>query len=68
MQPCSVEIYRNAQGREPFSEWLYSLKDAKARARIRNRIARIEESGTFGDCEPMGDSVFELRFFFYSIQ
>jgi putative addiction module killer protein len=64
MQPCSVEIYRNAQGREPFSEWLYSLKDVKPRARIRNRIARIEEFGAFGDSEPVGEGVFELRFFF----
>lgn len=60
----SVEIYRNAVGKEPFSEWLYALRDVKARARIRNRIARIEELGAFGDCEPVGEGIFELRFFF----
>ena len=60
----SVEIYRTPDGREPFMEWLRQLRDVKARARIRNRIARIEEFGAFGDSEPVGEGVFELRFFF----
>jgi putative addiction module killer protein len=59
-----LEIYQEPGGREPFSDWLYALRDVKARARIRNRLARIEELGAFGDCEPVGEGVFELRFFF----
>ena len=56
-------IYAEKNGREPFSEWLTSLKDRTFRARIRNRISRLE-LGHFGDCEPVGEGIFELRFFF----
>lgn len=61
----TVVIYANKRGHEPFSEWLSSLKDRTLRARVRNRISRLE-LGNFGDCEPVGEGVFELRFFFGS--
>jgi putative addiction module killer protein len=64
MAQYTLEIYQDPAGREPFSDWLYELRDVKARARIRNRLARIEELRAFGDCEPVGEGVFELRFFF----
>jgi putative addiction module killer protein len=59
----TVVIYADKKGQEPFSEWFYSLKDKTFKARIRNRIARLE-LGNFGDCEPVGEGIFELRFFF----
>jgi putative addiction module killer protein len=59
----TVVIYAEKNGREPFSEWLTPLKDRTFRARIRNRISRLE-LGHFGDCEPVGEGIFELRFFF----
>ena len=59
----TVVIYAEKNGREPFLEWLTSLKDRTFRARIRNRISRLE-LGHFGDCEPVGEGIFELRFFF----
>lgn len=61
----SVVIYANKKGYEPFSGWLNSLTDRMVRARIRNRISRLE-LGNFGDCEPVGEGVFELRLFFGS--
>ena len=64
MPQYTVEIYQDERGREPISEWLFALRDVKARARIRNRIARIAELGAFGDVEPVGEGVYELRFFF----
>jgi putative addiction module killer protein len=36
------------------------LNDAVARARIRARLARLM-AGNFGDSEPVGDGVLELR-------
>lgn len=45
-----------------FSDWLANLKDATARARIITRIQRIASSGNFGDVEPVGEGVSELRF------
>ena len=43
-----------------FAEWLYGLRDKKAKARI---VARIEAAklGNFGDSEPVGDGVSEMR-------
>ena len=40
--------------------WLSALRDRQAQAKVRIRIRRLE-SGAFGDCEPVGESVFELR-------
>ena len=52
--------YRRLDGQEPFSEWLDGLRDKSASARIRIRLRRIE-AGNFGDCEPVGEGVSELR-------
>ena len=45
---------------EIFDIWLSGLKDRMAKARIVQRI-RSAELGNFGDCKPVGDSVFEMR-------
>ena len=52
--------YRTASGAEPVSEWLDSLRDERAQAKVRIRIMRLA-AGTFGDAEPVGEGVFELR-------
>ena len=43
-----------------FDNWLSNLKDKIGRARIINRI-RAAEAGNFGDCEPVGEDVSEMR-------
>ncbi|SCC92295.1 conserved hypothetical protein [Thiomonas sp. X19] len=45
---------------EEFDAWLSDLKDRVGRARIAHRI-RSAEQGNFGDCEPVGEGVFEMR-------
>lgn len=55
--------YITSSGKVPFLEWLNSHKDSTTRLRIRRRIDRLE-LGNFGDCEPVGEGVFELRLFF----
>ena len=52
--------YQRADGSEPFTEWLASLRDKTGSARIRMRLRQIE-AGNFGDCEPVGEGVIELR-------
>ena len=37
-----------------------SLRDQRARARIRARIVRVR-LGNLGNCEPVGDGVLELK-------
>lgn len=44
-----------------FDKWLRKLKDRRAKAKILFRLQRIEEHGNFGDCEPIGQGLSELR-------
>ena len=37
------------------------MKDLRAKSKILFRIQKIENDGHFGDCEPVGDGVFELK-------
>ncbi|MBC7621727.1 MAG: type II toxin-antitoxin system RelE/ParE family toxin [Candidatus Saccharibacteria bacterium] len=55
-----LRIYADVLGKGPLTEWLDALKDIRARAQIRVRIARVE-AGNFGDCKPVRDGVQELR-------
>ena len=45
-----------------FEDWLDSVKDAKGKAAILARLDRAG-NGNFGDCEPVGDGVSEMRVF-----
>lgn len=45
---------------EEFDAWLADLKNKIAKARIAHRI-RSAEHGNFGDCEPVGEGVSEMR-------
>ncbi len=58
--PKELQIYVTEDGRAPFSEWLASLRDIKARAKIRVRVDRVG-LGNLGDCHGVGDGVQELR-------
>jgi putative addiction module killer protein len=54
--------YHDAAGRSPFRRWITSRRiDGTIRGRINARIRRIEEFGNYGDCEPVGDGVYELK-------
>ena len=56
-----VEVLLYRAGRStPFSDWLTSLKDARAVGKVRARLNRIR-LGNFGDCKYVGDGVQELR-------
>ena len=52
--------YQCDDQREPFTEWLNAMRDRVAQARIRIRLRQVQ-AGNFGDCEPVGDGVIELR-------
>lgn len=43
-----------------FDAWLKALRDPVGKARIIARI-RSAEAGNFGDCEPVGEGVSEMR-------
>jgi hypothetical protein len=52
--------YQREDGRIPFSERLHAVRDKDAQARIRVRLRRVH-AGNFGDSEPVGEGVVELR-------
>ncbi len=58
--PKEIRIYVAEDGRVPFSEWLASLRDLKARAKVRVRLDRVS-LGNLGDCHSVGEGVQELR-------
>ncbi len=60
-----LEIYQGPDGKEPFIEWLESIKDRKTRSRIITRLDRLEV-GNPGDHRHVGEGVFELRLQFGS--
>lgn len=61
--PKALVIYQNRAGKEPYTDWLSSLRDPATRRRIVRRILRVEQ-GHYGDAKPVGEGVHELRFFF----
>ncbi|MDE1901857.1 MAG: type II toxin-antitoxin system RelE/ParE family toxin [Alphaproteobacteria bacterium] len=62
-KPKQVLVYANRKGFEPFTDWLYGLRDVMGRKRILARVVRLEY-GDYGDCEPVGEGLSELRLFF----
>ncbi len=60
MPLIEVLRYRAAGGAEPFTEWLNSLPNKSAQAKIRVRLRRLE-AGNPGDVEPVGEGVSELK-------
>ena len=62
MKPGKVIVYQNESGKEPFTDWLNGLRDKRGRRAILKRIGRLEQ-GLYGDCEPVGEGVSELRLF-----
>jgi putative addiction module killer protein len=55
-----LRIYTDTSDRAPFADWLGALKDIRAQAIIRARLAKVQ-GGNFGDCKPLRDGVQELR-------
>lgn len=43
-----------------FDRWLRNLKDISAKVRIARRIEKAQQ-GHFGDCKPVGNSIYEMR-------
>ncbi|MEG4005523.1 type II toxin-antitoxin system RelE/ParE family toxin [Microcoleus sp. Pol11C1] len=60
VQPRDIQRYSTPDGKVPFSEWLDSLRDLKAKFKIERRLDRVG-TGNFGDYRSVGEGVYELR-------
>ena len=58
--PKVLKIFRTVNGKQPFIEWLTSLRDERAAARVKTRLARAR-LGNLGSTRPVGDGVQELK-------
>ncbi len=56
----TIQVYATDSGKEPFSDWLRSLKNLDAQALIFQRLQRIK-LGNFGDCKSVDEAVWEFR-------
>ena len=56
----SLRHYVAANGKRPFAEWLCSLSDRDAAARVQIRLERLR-LGNFGDARFLGKGLSELR-------
>ena len=55
-----IRDYVTQDGKDPFKDWIASLADRMARARLLARVQRMA-AGNFGDCKPLDGGVWELR-------
>ena len=55
-----VDAYRTSSGKEPFTEWLDSIRDKTTQSRIKKRMDRVED-GNIGDYRRLGTNLYELR-------
>jgi len=44
-----------------FDKWLKKLKDLRAKAKILFRIQKLVNDQHFGECEPVGDGISEMK-------
>ncbi|WP_017719049.1 type II toxin-antitoxin system RelE/ParE family toxin [Kamptonema formosum] len=59
-QPREIQRYIAQDGRVPFDEWFYSLRDASAQRKINARLRRAS-LGNLGDYRSVGEGVCEFR-------
>ena len=58
----TIISYKTQDNKEPFKDWLYSLKDKVSQKRILVRLKRVEQ-GNYGDHKRFS-GILELRFDF----
>jgi putative addiction module killer protein len=58
-----LQVYESPEGKQPFTDWLSSIKDKTVKKRIIDRLDRIR-FGNFGDRKCVGDDIYELRLHF----
>ena len=60
VQPREIQRYVTVDGQVPFDNWYNSLRDSKISTIINKRLNRVI-LGNLGDCQSVGEGVFELR-------
>jgi putative addiction module killer protein len=53
IQPREIRNYLTIDGKNPFDNWFDSLRDRKAKSKIRARLDRVED-GNLGNYKSVG--------------
>jgi len=56
----TIRDYTDERGKSPYAEWLHSLRDVRAKAKIIMQVDKMELN-LFGDVKPIGEGLSELR-------
>jgi putative addiction module killer protein len=62
VKPRELRNYVAPNGKEPFTVWMSTVRGQEIYRRVIKRLDRVED-GNLGDFSPVGDGVWELRFF-----
>ena len=62
MDSIEIELYALPSGKEPYTEWKLRLSK-NTLAIVNTRLARLR-GGNFGNCEPVGNGVYELKIYY----
>jgi putative addiction module killer protein len=60
VQPREIRRYITPDGKNPFAEWLNSLRDLSAVVKIEQRLDRVR-LGNLGNSKSVGEGVCELK-------
>jgi putative addiction module killer protein len=60
VQPKEIQRYIASDGKSPYDQWFYSLRDINVQAKIISRLNRIVD-GNLGDYRSVGEGVCELK-------
>lgn len=60
IQPKDVQRYVRPDGKIPFDEWFYSLRDRSSRNKITARLDRLVQ-GNLGNYRSVGEGVCEFK-------
>ena len=55
-----IKFFKTPNGKVPFREWYYGLKDKKSQSKITERFNRIV-LGNFGNYKALGNGLYELK-------
>jgi putative addiction module killer protein len=61
--PKDIVDYVTADGKDTYLLWRQSIKEKRIKDIIDARLERVK-AGNYGDCNPVGEGVLELRFKF----
>ena len=65
--PKQIVYYQTPDKKVPFEIWHDRIEDKRLKKAVRQRLERAE-LGNYGDCEPVGENVLELRLWEFGVR